>query len=114
MQDVDQQGTLNPQRSFSQIMVENVIDFANSFQIRTNQDGHNSGRKYVIQATSNEILSLLMNGISNYSKAAVLRADERSTWMRMQDRVRRMYSSAPFQGVATFLILAVRIFFCLW
>jgi hypothetical protein len=108
MGDINQDGTKKFQRSFSQIKVENIIDFANAFQIRTNHTGYNAGRKYVVRATSNEMLSLLTDGISSIRRAAVLSADTRGPWARMQDRARKIYSSAPFQGVATFLILAVR------
>ena len=108
MGDMDQEKISKFQRSFSQITVENVIDFANAFQIRTNLNGYNSGRKYVVRATSSEMMSMLTNGIPNLRKAAVLRADTRATWTKIQDRARTMYSSAPFQGAATFLILAVR------
>ena len=72
MEDMDQEGTPKFQRSFSQITVENVIDFANAFQIRTNHAGYNSGRKYVVRAMSTETLSVLMNGIPNFRKRAVL------------------------------------------
>ena len=108
MQDVDQKGKLSLQRSFSEITVENVIDFTNAFQIRTKQDGYNSGRKYIIQADSEKMMCSLVIGIPNFSKVAVLRADARPIWRRMQERVRAMYSSTLFQGVATFLIMAVR------
>jgi hypothetical protein len=107
MQDVDQHGNQS-QRSLSELTVENIIDFANAFQIRTAQNGYNSGRKYVIKADSYDSMTLLTNGIPNFSKAAILRADARPIWTRLQDRIRKLYSSAPFQGVATFLILAVR------
>lgn len=110
MQDVDQKGKMRQQRSFSEITVENVINFANAFQIRTKHDGYNSGRKYIVQADSTETLSSLTIGIPNFSKAAVLRADARPLWKRMQERVRAMYSSSPFQGVCSFLIMAVRMF----
>jgi hypothetical protein len=107
MQDVDQKGNSSLQRSFSEITVENVIDFARAFQIRTKMDGYNSGRKYILKAGSDETMRSLVIGIPNFSKAAVLRTDARPMWRRMQDRVRAMYGSSWFQGVATFLIMAV-------
>jgi hypothetical protein len=109
MQGVGQKGKVKLQRSFSEITVENVIDFNNAFQIRTKQDGYNSGRKYIVQADSDATLSSLTIVIPNFSKAAVLRADARPMWRRMQERVRALYSSSPFQGIASFLIMAVRI-----
>jgi hypothetical protein len=108
MQAVNQQGSMKSQISFLEYTIENVIDFADAFQIRTTQNGYNAGRKYVIQAMSNDSMTLLINGIIKFSRAAVLKADARPIYIRMQDRMRMIYSSALFQGVATFLIFAVR------
>ena len=106
-QEVSRKGKPSLQRSFSEITVENVIDFANAFQIRTKKNGYNSGRKYIIKAGSKETLRSLITGIPNFGRAAVLRADAQPIWRRIQQRVRAMYSSSWFQGLTSFLIMAV-------
>jgi hypothetical protein len=107
MQDANQQGGMKSQGSFLEFTIENVIDFAHAFQIRTAQNGYNAGRKYVIQATSHDSVTLLINGIIKISEAAVLKADARPIYRKMQGRMRMVYNSAQFQGIATFLIFAV-------
>ena len=100
-------GKLKLQRSLSEITVENVIDFSKAFQIRTKKNGYNAGRKYLVQAESDETLSFLMAGIPNLSREARLRAEAKPLLARVQGQVRAMYSSTWFQGIASFLIMAV-------
>jgi hypothetical protein len=107
MQEVNHKGSPEFQRSLSEITVENVIDFANAFQIRTRKNGHNAGRKYFVQAGSKDTLRSLVMGIPNFGKAAVLRANEQPFWRRLQQQVCAMYSASWFQGLASFLIMVV-------
>jgi hypothetical protein len=86
---------------------ETAVDFTYAFQIRTKKDGFNAGRKYFIQASSDNELSQLVVEISKAAKAAAEREAARSKWERMQSLVREFYNASWFQGAAAFLIIAV-------
>jgi hypothetical protein len=100
MQDVDQ-------NDISKNNFESAVDFTNAFQIRTKKDGFNAGRKYFIQANSEEELTQLVAEITHVAKVAVEREAARSKWERMQTRVQIFYNNSWFQGIAAFLIIAV-------
>ncbi len=100
MKDVDQ-------NDISKNNFESAVDFTHAFQIRTKKDGFNAGRKYFIQASSEEELTQLVTEISHVANAAVEREAARSRWERMQSKAREFYNNSWFQGVAAFLIVAV-------
>ncbi len=100
----------NEAKSLSESTIENAIDFTNAFYINTKQSGYNAGRKYFLRAGSDDILPSLVSSIRRTAQAAVQKAERRSLWDKMQERVRALYNSDWFQGVATFLIMAVRAF----
>jgi hypothetical protein len=86
------------------------VDFTHAFQIRTKKDGFNAGRKYFIQASSDEELAQLVAELAQIAMAAAEREVARSKWDRMQRRVRDIYNASWLQGGAAFLIIAVLIF----
>jgi hypothetical protein len=100
MQEVDQ-------NDISKNNFEASVDFTHAFQIRTKRDGYNAGRKYFVQANSDQELAQLVAEISRVAKVAAEREAERSKWERMQKKVQKIYNHSWFQGVAAFLIIAV-------
>ena len=90
---------------------ESSLDFTYAFQIRTKKDGFNAGRKYFIQTDSDEVMDELIAEISQIAKAISKRLATKSKWSKVQKRVRRVYNSRVFQGVAAFLIIAVKNWF---
>ncbi len=91
-----------PQNEF-----EKAMDFTSAFQIRTKKNGYNAGRKYFIRGDSDQERDELINQLTVLSKIAIARAETATKWERMQSRVRVVYNSSLFQGVAAFLIIAV-------
>ena len=87
------------------------VDSSNAFQIRTDKDGHNSGRKYFLQASSGEELEVVLNELEFLAKVALGKAEVRSKWSKLQERVGLVYNSSRFQGMAAFLIVSVRALF---
>ena len=87
------------------------MDFTHAFQIRTKKNGFNAGRKYFIQASSDEELAQLVAELAQIAMAAAEREVARSKWDRMQRRVRDIYNASWLQGGAAFLIIAVLLCF---
>ena len=91
-----------PQNEF-----EKAMDFTCAFQIRTKKHGYNAGRKYFLRADSDQERDELIKQLTLLTELAIARAETASQWERMQSRVRVVYNSSLFQGVAAFLIIAV-------
>jgi hypothetical protein len=87
---------------------EASVDFSHAFQIRTKKDGFNSGRKYFIRTSSDEVMTEIVTEISEIAKAVANKLATKSKWAKIQNRVRLVYNSRIFQGVAAFLIIAVK------
>jgi hypothetical protein len=88
---------------------ESAVNFTHAFQIRTKKDGFNAGRKYFIQANSDEELTQLVDEISKVAIIAAEREAARSKWEKIQLDVREFYNASWLQGAAAFLIIAVQI-----
>jgi hypothetical protein len=86
---------------------EVAVDYSNGIQIRTMNSGHNAGRKYYLQASSTEELVNILSELRSLTKVAVDRAEASSKWSKLQERVRVMYESSWFQGIAALLIISV-------
>ena len=84
-----------------------VIDFTHAFQIRTKSDGQNAGRKYVLRADSDNEVATIVSHLNHLAKKAAKKAAAKTTWEKIQQRVRLVYNSAWFQGISAFLIIAV-------
>jgi hypothetical protein len=84
------------------------VDISNAFQIRTKQNGHNAGRKYLLQASSPEDLEAILNELQFLAKVALVKEEASSKWSKLQESVRLVYNSSRFQGTAAFLIVSVR------
>ena len=96
------------EKSQSENAFEVAVDNSNAIQIRTKRDGHNAGRKYFLQASSAEELIDILSELRVLSKSAIERAEANSKWEKLQERVALIYNSSWFQGIAAFLIIAVR------
>ena len=91
---------------------EAAIDFTHAFQIRTQKNGQNAGRKYVIRADSDLQADMIVSELNQLYRIAAEQAEARSRWGKVQSRVRSFYDSSAFQGVSAILIVVVRFFFC--
>lgn len=94
------------QLSTSKLIFEKSVSVSNALQIQTASDGHNSGRKYFLQADTEE----QRNQIVTELRRLVRRASTEliSSSKRRQIYVRRIYNSKAVQSVAALLILLVR------
>jgi hypothetical protein len=96
------------EKSTSESTFEVAVENSNAMQIRTIKNGHNAGRKYYLQASSAQELDDLVSELRLLTKSATERAEASSKWNKLQERVRLVYNSSWFQGVAALLIIAVR------
>ncbi len=87
---------------------EAAIDFTHAFQIRTQKDGQNAGRKYVLRAETDEQAAMFVSELNHLSRVAAEEAMARTKWERIQRRVRMVYDSSLFQGISAILIIVVR------
>jgi hypothetical protein len=106
MQTAEQKDTENSPSEVENAF-EVTVDNSNAIQIRTRKDGHNAGRKYYLQARSAEEFAAILSELKSLTKIAVERAEASSKWSKLQERVRVVYASSWFQGIAAFLIISV-------
>ncbi len=76
-------------------------------QIKTDLDGHNSGRTYYIRTKTSGDDGQLITTLSSLAKSAKIRAENKSRFERNQLQVRRVYNSHPFQYLMACLIFGV-------
>jgi hypothetical protein len=105
MKSAEQRDTENPS---SEKTFEIASETSNAMQIRTKKDGHNAGRKYFLQASLAEELADIINELHLLAQSAAERAEANSKWSKLQEKVALVYNSSWFQGIAAFLIIAVR------
>jgi hypothetical protein len=86
--------------------LETVASTESAFQIRTLRQGYNRGRKYCLQAKSDHQCEELIALISGLSKAAIRRREIKSVYQRVQERVKEVYDSTPFQLISASFIFA--------
>ena len=87
------------------LTLERAENFEHSFQIRTIPDGHNSGRKYILQAENDLERNKFIAHISSLTKLAKMA--EESPFNRTQKFVKKIYNSDAIQGIAASLIVLV-------
>ena len=76
-------------------------------QIKTDCDGHNSGRTYYIKANVSDDIGQIISRLSSLAKSARKSAENKSKFERQQLEVRRIYNSPPFQYFTAALIFGV-------
>ena len=77
------------------------------FQIRTIEDGFNTGRTYYVQTESSKECSIFVQHLKAAAASAVRRAKGSTKFQELQNKARRIYECAPFQILAALLIIAV-------
>jgi hypothetical protein len=83
-------------------------DECRMFQIRTINEGFNSGRTYCLRAPTEKICGLIVADLTVRSKAAKKSAEAKSRFEKCQERVRRVFDSKAFQLTIASLIFLVR------
>ena len=86
---------------------DSVSKFANSLQIVTCPGGFNSGRKYVLQASSAEVCSTMIQDLTELTRVSQKLAERRSKFQKSQARVKRVFLSNGFHIFMSCMILAV-------
>jgi hypothetical protein len=76
-------------------------------QIKTDPDGHNSGRTYYLRAKESDDVGQLITRLSSLAKSARKKSENKSRFERNQLTVRRVYNSRPFQYMMAALIFGV-------
>jgi hypothetical protein len=79
----------------------------NVIQIKTDRDGHNSGRTYYLRMEKSEDCSQVLTTLSMLAKSAKIRAENKSRFERNQFQVRIVYNSRLFQYLMATLIFGV-------
>jgi hypothetical protein len=77
------------------------------FQIITDPDGYNSGRKYVLQASSDEVCTATIKELTTLAKIEKKKAERRSKFQRTQAKVKRIFLSNGFHILMSTMILVV-------
>ena len=89
------------------LALETAVDFSRSFQIRTDPNGFNAGRKYYLQAENDAECMRLVSVLRNFARSAVNQS--KSPGQRRQEFVRMIYNSNAFQSLAAVLIILVSV-----
>ena len=85
----------------------NEYRFFNGFQIMTVPDGYNSGRTYHMQADTKEDCNRIVSTIQKWAQKAEKAARNATRLEKSQKAMLRLYNSALFQTISSFLILSV-------
>ena len=85
------------------------IKFTNTVDVRTSEEGYNSGRAYCIRSDSGRECHKIAEDLRAYSQAARRRFELRTPLERMQERLKAVYDSSPVQAFVGFLIISVRL-----
>jgi hypothetical protein len=81
---------------------------SNVIQIKTDREGHNSGRTYYFRTKTPDEDGQLVTTLSRLAKSAKIKAENKSRFQRNQLHVRTVYNSQPFQYLIAALIFGVR------
>ena len=82
--------------------------FRHALQLKTVEEGYNSGRTYYLQAASEDQCLAVCESIAQLARLAREELAARSRFGRFQNAVLVAYESTPFQSAVAILILAVR------
>jgi len=89
----------------------NRVQLRNAIEIRTDIDGYNSGRVYLLRSSSEETGSVIAGLLADTATRSRREYETRTRLQRMQDRCRAIYLSSAVQGLIAVLIVAVSISF---
>ena len=79
----------------------------NIFQIETTEDGYNAGRTYKIQMKSEKDFGAAVDDLAKLCRIARDKAESKSKFKKIQDRVSKVFDSDTVQGIFSVLIFAV-------
>jgi hypothetical protein len=113
---VQSERKMRSQSSFTQsthkmspIKVAGATDMKNLVKITTSLDGETPARIYLFHMNGPEECTTVVQDLSKLSKAAKRRIETKSRLAKIQEKIRRIYSSAQVQGVVGVLIMAVSV-----
>jgi hypothetical protein len=92
----------------------NKVKFKNTVQIRTIQDGYNSGRKYYIQARSEAECQEIAGNLKKYAAHELEKFLAKTRFEKAQEFVRNYYTSTACQSAVALLIIAVSRKLCIF
>ena len=81
----------------------------NSLVITTIPGGHNSGRKYYLQASTPELHEKVAQLLTSNRNEAKIRAEFNTRFAKSQYWVRKIFKSRIFQNLSALLIILVRL-----
>jgi hypothetical protein len=81
-----------------------------SFQIETTEEGYNAGRIYVIQMKSEKDFGAVVEDLTRLHKIARDKAEARTKFKRIQDRVSKIFDSNSVQRFFSLMIFTVNDF----
>ena len=94
-------------KTMSKPQMANVTVNQYRLQIVTDPDGYNSGRKYVLRASSDEACEQLIKDLTALSKIEKKKAERRSKFQRTQAKTKRFFLSNGFHVFMSTMILVV-------
>jgi hypothetical protein len=104
--EVDKKGHSAPRQS-TMVADSTKVKFRNSFQIRTQLDGYNSGRSYYLKAATAEECAEVMDKLKAMANTAKKLKDAKTRFQESRERIRVVYHSTAVQGVVAAMIVAV-------
>ena len=81
--------------------------YRNTIEIRTDIDGYNSGRVYLLRASTEEVSAQISGLLLDFAARSRRQHETRTRLQRLQERCRRVYQSGPAQGLVALLIISV-------
>jgi hypothetical protein len=82
----------------------------NQLQIETSKEGYNSGRTYLIEATSAQEFRVLYDALNKLSTVAREEAEAKSKFKKTQDKVGKVFNSDIVQRILAIMIFGVNAF----
>jgi hypothetical protein len=105
----DQTGQINlaPEYENSKLSNTKSENARKTFQIETTEEGYNAGRIYTIQMKSDKDFEATVMDLTRLCRKARDKAEARSKFKQIQDKVSKVFDSNMVQGFFSFLIFAV-------
>ena len=101
------QQSIDKNRSFL-LELETSLDLTNTILIRTRAEGYNAGRNYFVRVDSANECKDIVQEVKRSAELAVKKERRRNKFNYIRAKIRKVYESSIFQGVAAVLIVAVR------
>jgi hypothetical protein len=98
---------LAPENEYSRMSTTKSEFAKKTFQIETTEEGYNAGRIYIIQMKSEKDFGTVVDDLTRLCKIARDKAEARTKFKRIQDRVSNVYDSNLVQGFFSLMIFTV-------